>query len=115
MSFRLPIPRSFTQASILQYAPAGTGVYGISNANEWIYIGEADNIQQSLLEHLAGTGSAVMNRRPTGFVFESCDSGAREALRHQFAREYKPACQQQIPREDNGRESGNRSNERRRQ
>jgi hypothetical protein len=52
MPFNPPFPGSFTTSSIRDYAATLPGVYGISNATEWIYIGESDNIQEALLGHL---------------------------------------------------------------
>ena len=50
MPFNQFTPRNFTNDAVLTYAPVMSGVYGISNAHEWIYIGESDNIQNSLLK-----------------------------------------------------------------
>lgn len=48
MPFDHPIPRPFTSSAIRAYSPTASGVYGISNAREWIYIGKADNMQGML-------------------------------------------------------------------
>jgi len=50
--------------------PGFFGVYGLSNAREWIHVGETDNIQGRLLEHLEGTDSFRAAGAPTGFSFE---------------------------------------------
>ena len=39
MPFTQHIPRVFTATGVRMYAPMASGVYGISNAREWIYIG----------------------------------------------------------------------------
>jgi len=70
MPFDQPTPRSLTPVSIRANAPIASGIYGISNAREWIYIGETDNIQGTLLSHLRELDTSLMKRRPTGFVFE---------------------------------------------
>jgi hypothetical protein len=69
-----------------------SGVYGISNAREWIYIGESDNIQGSLLTHLQELRTALMKREPTGFVFEVCDPASRSSRQDRLVVEYGPAC-----------------------
>lgn len=92
MPFDQFIPRSLSAASVRTNAPAASGVYGISNAREWIYIGETDDIQASLLDHLQEADSAVMKRRPTGFVFEMCSSAGRPARRDRLVFEYEPTC-----------------------
>jgi hypothetical protein len=52
MPFDQFIPRPLTPVAVHTYAPTESGVYGISNAREWIYIGETDDIQNALLGHL---------------------------------------------------------------
>ena len=92
MPFEQFFPRSFNVASIRANAPAAPGVYGISNSRAWIYIGETDNIQASLFNYLQDAGSAPNGSRPTGFVFEVCDSAARLARQDRLVLEYAPAC-----------------------
>jgi hypothetical protein len=92
MSFERLIPRPFTSGAIQMYAPLTSGVYGISNASEWIYVGEADNIQDALLEHLHDVDTSLMKRQPTGFVFEVCDGGRRTARLDRLVLEYEPIC-----------------------
>jgi hypothetical protein len=52
MPFEQITPRPLTSGAIQIYAPDSSGVYGVSNALEWIYVGETDNIQDALLGHL---------------------------------------------------------------
>ncbi len=90
MPFDQHFPRSFTAASVREHAPAASGVYGISNALEWIYIGETDNIQESLLGHLRESYSWLQGKQPTGFVFEACDRARRLARQVRLVLEYEP-------------------------
>lgn len=94
MPFDRIVPHPLTMAAVRTYAPATSGVYGISNAHEWIFIGAADNIQGALLEHLEDTGAAVMRKQPTGFVCEVCDQTHRPARQGRLILEYHPACNQ---------------------
>jgi hypothetical protein len=94
MPFDRFVPHPLTTASVRTYAPATSGVYGISNAREWIFIGAADNIQVALLDHLGDTGAAVMKKQPTGFVCEVCDQAHRPARQGRLILEYGPACNQ---------------------
>jgi hypothetical protein len=94
MPFNQFTPRNFTTDAIHMYAPITSGVYGISNAREWIYIGETDNIQGSLLAHLHEPSTSLMKREPTGFVFEVCDHARRAARQDRLVVEYGPACNQ---------------------
>ena len=92
MPFEQFTPRSFTPVSVRANAPIASGIYGISNAREWIFIGESDNIQASLLRDLQPGHSAVMSRLPTGFVFELCDAAYRRSRQGRLILEYGPVC-----------------------
>ena len=83
---------SFTPSSIRQNAPRSSGVYGISNAKEWVFIGSSENVQTSLLDHLESVGSALMARTPTGFMFEPCPLGMCVVRRDRLIAELKPVC-----------------------
>jgi hypothetical protein len=95
MPFEQPFPRSFTTSSVRMHAPALSGVYGISSALEWIFIGETDNIQETLLGHLRKLDTSLLERQPTGFVFEVCDRARRPARQGRLIFEYEPACNRQ--------------------
>ena len=90
MPFDRPTPRSLTPTSVRANAPAASGIYGISNAREWIYIGETDNIQAALLGYLQELDTSLMKRQPTGFVFEVCDRAGRPARQDRLVLEYEP-------------------------
>ena len=96
MPFNQFVPRNFTPDSVQTYAPVTSGVYGISNAREWIYIGETDNIQGSLLAHLQKLHTALLKREPTGFVFEICDESHRSARQDRLVLEYEPTCNREM-------------------
>jgi hypothetical protein len=95
MPFNQFTPRNFTNDAVQMYAPVMSGVYGISNAREWLYIGETDNIQSSLLNHLHEINTSLMKKEPTGFVFEVCDQANRASRQNRLVGEYGPACNPQ--------------------
>ncbi len=79
--------------SIRAHAPAASGVYGLTNRREWIYIGEADNIRERLLEHLGEkSGTEIQSQEPTGFAFELCDRPARVGRQDRLIQQYEPVC-----------------------
>lgn len=92
MPFNPFITRSFTVVSVSTNAPAGSGIYGVTNAREWIYIGQSDNIQDSLLRHLQKNDSVLMKEQPTGYIFELCDPAGCSARWDRLVREYEPRC-----------------------
>lgn len=98
MPFDQHIPRSFTPATVRAFAPNAVGIYGISNAREWIYIGVADDIQGALLGHLANFDTSLMRHKPTGFVFEVCGGALCPARQDRLVLEYEPTCNRNASR-----------------
>jgi len=94
MPFSQVIPRRLLPVAVRNYAPRESGIYGVSNAQEWIYIGETDNIQDALLDHLVQSDTPMMKWQPTGFVFEICDRTSRSARLDRLVSEYAPRCNQ---------------------
>ena len=97
LAFAFNLPHAFSSVSVLAHAPTASGVYGISNAREWLYIGEAENIQQRLLVHLSESGTALHARSPTGFSFELCDENTRHGRQDRLIMQYEPVCNRQSP------------------
>ena len=89
------IARVFKAASVQRDAPASSGVYGLSNAGGWIYIGETDNIRARLLAHLQENDPTLRDKKPTGFSFELCHSQNRHARQSQLIVELHPSCRAQ--------------------
>ena len=92
MSFAECGPRAFTVVSVRKNAPEASGVYGLSNGREWIFIGEADDIRARLLEHLQETNTRLTDRRPTGFTFEECPAETRLSRQDALIRQFVPFC-----------------------
>jgi hypothetical protein len=90
MPFDRFVPHDFSLVSVQRNAPALSGVYGLSNAREWILVGEADNIKAALLRHLRETHTPLLEREPTGFIFELCVSYNRVARQKRLIQEYRP-------------------------
>lgn len=86
------IPHAFSNMSIRAHAPAASGVYGISNGQEWIYIGAADNIRERLLQHLAEGDTQLKSRVPTGFTYELCNWSERSSRQDSLIMQYEPVC-----------------------
>jgi hypothetical protein len=90
MPFERLIPHPVTEASARSYAPAVPGVYGLSTAREWIYIGQTDNILASVLEHLRDFESSAGPHQATGFVYEACSGEQRQFRLDRLIQEYAP-------------------------
>jgi hypothetical protein len=91
MPFEQGAAASFTAISIQNNAPDSSGVYGLSNSREWIFIGEANNIRAALMDFLREVNSSGAARRPTGFSYEMSSPGKRVARKNELARELTPA------------------------
>ncbi|HEY1754562.1 MAG TPA: hypothetical protein VGG72_04150 [Bryobacteraceae bacterium] len=98
MPFNQIIPRPFTSEAVHMYAPSVSGVYGISNAREWIYIGESSDIQAALLAQVQDPSTSVRKHGPTGFVYEICDQALRMGRHGRLVSEYGPACNRHLSR-----------------
>lgn len=92
MPFEQMIPRPLTQSAVASYAPAASGVYGVSNAREWIYIGETDDIRTTLFGLLKELSTSFPGSQPTGFVFEVCHRALCPARQDRLVLEYEPRC-----------------------
>ncbi len=92
MAFEQRIPHPLTANGVQRYAPVVPGIYGMSNGREWVYIGQSENIQRALLEHLRVLDSAVLKWEPTGFVFEACTGEQRQIRQNSLILEHAPIC-----------------------
>ncbi len=81
---------SFTAGSVRQNAPAQGGIYGLSNAQAWIYIGAVDDIRAALLEHLSERATNPDFRSVTGFTFELCETAERPHRCSRLIEEFRP-------------------------
>jgi predicted GIY-YIG superfamily endonuclease len=91
MPFDHPIPRPLTANGVRTYAPSVSGVYGLSNADEWIYIGQSDDIRTALLTHLREDGGMLGTREYVGFVYGQCAGERRSQRQEQLMTEYPRA------------------------
>ena len=88
--------RSFSAPSVQKNAPESSGVYGLSNAREWLFIGHGNNIRAQLLERLREVGTVLSTQSPTGFAFELCSPGERIGRHCTLIRELGPRCNRQM-------------------
>ncbi|MDR3700249.1 MAG: hypothetical protein P4L56_11470 [Candidatus Sulfopaludibacter sp.] len=82
--------RAFTTVSIGKNAPPASGVYGLADAQQWIYVGETANIQADLLRHLKNPHSFLRSHPPSGFTYELSDAEQRTGRQNQLVVELEP-------------------------
>ena len=90
--------RAFTAISIDNNAPAASGVYGLSNARSWLYVGQSDNLRLRLLDHLRETDTFLKAQMPTGFTYELCTPADRIARQDRLVLELGPVVNQRETR-----------------
>lgn len=73
-------------------APNASGVYRIYTAHRWVYVGESDDIRESLFHHLNDPSAPMHRFGPLSFSFELAPAAERQALRHALIEELEPAC-----------------------
>jgi len=82
----------FTFEAVCEKAPSASGLYSIYTSQLWVYVGEGDDIRQSLFRHL-NEPSASMNRfGPLSFSFELAPAAERKARQQALIAELEPAC-----------------------
>jgi hypothetical protein len=81
---------SFSTVSVRQNAPALGGIYGLSNARDWIYIYAVDDIRAALLDHPNERNPTPDFRSVTGFTFELCDTAERSQRCSRLIEELRP-------------------------
>ncbi len=87
----------FNAVSIIASVPAQSGVYALYNANQWIYIGESEDIRARLLQHVNGDNDCITRWAPPSISFELVPTQAgRVARQNQLILELRPACNQRL-------------------
>lgn len=92
MPFEQVSPLTFNVNTVRMRAPTSSGIFGLSNAREWIFIGVTDNLQATLLGLIDDDDAALMQHQPTGFVFERSGNAQRSARAQRLIGEYNPAA-----------------------
>jgi excinuclease UvrABC nuclease subunit len=88
---------AFTEHMIKMVAPTSAGVYGIHNGRIWVYVGEAQNIEERLLSHVRGESDqsvCIFTNAPTQFLWELVPGGqlSRRVRESTLIEELRPAC-----------------------
>lgn len=86
---------TFSESGILASAPKKSGVYVIYNQAQWIYVGEAQDIELRLLSHQRGESDQsprILRQNPTGFDFETCDAATRVTRERYWINKLDPVC-----------------------
>jgi hypothetical protein len=71
-------------------APEDSGIFGLKNHGEWVYIASSNNIRQALLYYLDGNMPWIAQQRPVQFAYELVDRARRTLRCSQLTAEYRP-------------------------
>ena len=82
----------FTFEAVREKAPSASGVYRIHTAQRWVYVGETDDIRQSLFRHLNEPTASMHRFGPLSFSFELASAADRKGLQQALTEALKPAC-----------------------
>lgn len=82
----------FTREGIEENAPSGSGVYVLFDQERFIYVGESDDVRQSLMRHLEGDDTWIHAWAPPFFSYELYPASTRVARQGALIQELKPAC-----------------------
>jgi len=66
-------------------------VYGLSNARQWILVGETANIQAELRKHLQHPSDVLREHTASGYTYELSPAEYRVERQSQLIRELAPA------------------------
>jgi len=86
----------FNQQGITQNVPPSSGVYALYNDLLWVYIGESNDIQRRLRDHLQNPEMCVRATAPTAFLFELSPEAQRVARQQVLIARLGPVCNQGI-------------------
>ena len=75
-------------------APNASGVYAIFSSKRWVYVGESDDIRQSLYRHLNEPTPCMNSFGPLSFSFELEGRARRTAVWQSLVTGLKAECNQ---------------------
>ena len=92
MGYQVDEAFTFAYRAVREKAPSASGVYTIYSSQRWVYVGESDNIRQSLFRHLNEPNARMNQFGALSFSFEMAPAVERVSRQHVLVAELKPAC-----------------------
>ena len=84
---------SLSGFAITQLVPKVSGVYGLHNQHQQLFIGEAADLREALLLHWHESDKLFRGQQPTHFSFEICDAEVRAQRAQSLIASHQPAIQ----------------------
>ena len=85
------------EAIIASQVPAESGVYGLHNEHQQLFIGEAADLRDALLLHCQQSARFFRGRQPTHFAFETYDAQSRAQRAQALIAAHRPAVRSPQP------------------
>jgi hypothetical protein len=85
----------FTFEAVREKAPNASGVYRLCTPQRWVYIGDSDDIRQSLFRLLNQPRESMTRLGPLSFSLELAPASERHALQQGMVTELEPVCTDQ--------------------
>jgi hypothetical protein len=76
----------------VERAPEASGVYTLFSSSQWVYVGESDDIRESLYRHLNEPTTCVSGYGPLYFSFELVEGAQRTARWQSLVTRLKTKC-----------------------
>jgi hypothetical protein len=92
MAYHVDDSFTFGFRAVRENAPSSSGVYTIYSSQRWVYVGDSDNIRQSLFLHLNDKNARMNGFGPLSFSFEMAPPIERVSRRNALVAELVPAC-----------------------
>lgn len=83
---------AFGYRAVRERAPSESGVYTIYTSQRWLYVGESDDIRQSLFQHLNELHGCLNRRGPLSFSFELVPAPQRPDRHRALVSVLGPEC-----------------------
>lgn len=84
---------AFGYRAVQDKVPNTSGVYTIFTPQRWLYVGESDDVKQSLFKHLSEPGACLARRGPLSFSFEVVAPAERVGRQQALVTALGPTCQ----------------------
>lgn len=85
------------EAIVASQVPAASGVYGLHNAHQQLFIGEAADLRAALLLHCRQSRKFFRSRQPTHLAFETCEAPSRALRAQALIAAHRPAVRSLQP------------------
>jgi hypothetical protein len=96
MAYEVNDTFAFGYRAVQDQAPNLSGVYTIYNSQRWLYVGETEDVQESLFRHLNKPSACIARLGPLSFSFEVVPAAERVGRHQALVEALAPTCQRGV-------------------